>query len=107
MCLQYWVGQQAPFASKYWRGKKVRFHDISYQQKSLEQGKARWPEATPQTRTNMGYPHSIRDCDLLPSRLTAIGVGRVNSDYTAVASIGKWTLPWQRTFTSSCRSETD
>lgn len=37
-------------------------HDISYQQSSLEQGKARWPEATAQTRTNMGYPHSVRDC---------------------------------------------
>src|SRR5690606_36504942 len=34
-------------------------HDISYQQSSLEQGKARWPEVTAQTRTNMGYPHSI------------------------------------------------
>src|SRR5690554_5719271 len=36
-------------------------HDVSYQQSSLEQREARRPEAAAQTRTNMGYPYSVRD----------------------------------------------
>jgi hypothetical protein len=59
------LGSRKQFFEPYLKALTLRrgpHYDISYQQSSLEQGKARWPEVTAQTRTNMGYPHSVRDC---------------------------------------------